>query len=208
MVEYTHIISELLKGKTVSFAGEFYTVKQLSLQPALPPELFPLMLASGSSSAGLDAARAINATAIQYPGPPGEFNAPAEPGAYGLRVGLIARQQEDDAWQIAEARFPQDRRGELTHELAMKVSDSHWHKQLSARPQDDRRTPYWLGPFQHSKSNCPYLVGSYEQVAGELARYLLAGFETFILDIPPAKEELDHASVVFGKAAVQARAAA
>lgn len=205
MVEYVRIFTDLLRGKTVSFAGEFYSVDKLSLKPALPPEMFPGLLASGSSPAGLAAAQAIGAMAVQYPGPPAEFRAPGGSGRYGVRVGIVARSSEGEAWEVAEKRFPSDRRGELVHELAMKVSDSHWHKQLSAQPkEDDARSTYWLGPFQHSKTNCPYLVGSYAQVAVELSRYIDAGFASFILDIPPSQEELEHIGVVFQEARVKA----
>lgn len=204
MVEYTHIIQELLRGRTVTFEGEFYTVDKLSLKPALPAELFPRILGSGSSEAGLAAAQKLGATAVQYPGPPAEFQPPPGPGNFGIRVGIIARADEESAWTIADERFPRDRKGELVHQLAMKVSDSHWHKQLSARPADDARSTYWLGPFQHSKTNCPYLVGTYEQVASELSRYMKSGFRTYILDIPPNREELEHIGVVFRQAGQKA----
>ena len=45
-------------------------------------------------------------------------------------------------------------------------------------------------PFQNYKTMCPYLVGSYEEVADELARYFSAGYRTIILDVPPNPEEL------------------
>jgi len=47
---------------------------------------------------------------------------------------------------------------------------------------------------------CPYLVGSYEQVGEELARYLNAGYRTIILDIPPNAEELTHTFTAFDRA--------
>ena len=117
-------------------------------------------------------------------------------------MGIIARENEEAAWQIAHERFPVDRKGQLTHELAMKVSDSAWHKQLSSMEAggEGERSPYWLVPFQNFKTNCPYLVGSYSTVASELARYAAAGFTTYILDIPPSEEELDHIGVVFERA--------
>jgi alkanesulfonate monooxygenase len=37
-------------------------------------------------------------------------------------------------------------------------------------------------------------------VAVEIAGYLRAGFSTFILDIPPSREELDHTNEVFARA--------
>ena len=84
----------------------------------------------------------------------------------------------------------------------MKVSDSLWHKQLSdlAESTTVDRSPYWLVPFQNYKTFCPYLVGGYETVAREIARYIGAGYRSFILDIPPDKEELRHTGVAFQQA--------
>jgi len=56
---------------------------------------------------------------------------------------------------------------------------------------------YWLAPFENYKTFCPYLVGSYEQVGEELARYLALGCRTFILDVPLCEEDLKHARLAF-----------
>ena len=37
-------------------------------------------------------------------------------------------------------------------------------------------------------------------MASELARYIELGFETFILDIPPNEEELQHTALAFEQA--------
>jgi alkanesulfonate monooxygenase len=55
-------------------------------------------------------------------------------------------------------------------------------------------------PFQNYKTFCPYLVGSYDQVATQLARYIALGYGHFILDIPASKEELDHTAIAFHEA--------
>jgi alkanesulfonate monooxygenase len=200
MIEYVHIIKELLANPNgISFEGEFYKVDKLKMTPPLPPELIPGIFVSGSSEAGLVAAKAMGATAVKYPKPPGEYEnePPDEMMDSGVRVGIITREDEDEAWRIAHERFPQDRKGELTHQLAMKVSDSVWHKQLSDLGKTVENNPYWLVPFQHYKTFCPYLVGNYSKVALELARYINLGFHTFILDIPPNEEELYHIGTVF-----------
>ena len=211
-VEYTQIMKLLLGSSTgVSFTGEFYTIDKLKMTPPLPPELFPGILISGSSEAGLAAAKAIGATAVKYPKPPGEYEneSKKENLGSGVRVGIITREDEDEAWRIAHERFPeQDRKGELAHQLAMKTSDSVWHKQLSELSKTPDNNPYWLTPFQHYKTFCPYLVGSYQKVAVELARYIALGFHTFILDIPPDEEELYHMNISFGKALDQQAAGA
>ena len=206
MVEYTTIIKQLLANSTpVTYRGEFYKVEKLRLTPPVAQSLLPEILLSGSSEAGLAAARALGATAIRYPKPAREESAPSAAtgsGKFGLRVGIIARKDEDEAWEIARERFPEDRKGQITHQLAMKTSDSVWHKQLSQMVGDvkDDKNPYWLVPFHNYKTFCPYLVGSYDHVAGELARYFGLGYRTVILDIPPCEEELHHTNIVFERA--------
>jgi alkanesulfonate monooxygenase len=206
MIEYVTIIKRLLESPgPVSFTGEFYQVDKLKMTPSLPPELFPGIFVSGSSEAGLAAAKAMGATAVKYPKPPGEYeNEPPDDSIdSGVRVGIVTRADEDEAWRVAHERFPEDRRGQLTRKLADKVSDSEWHKQISELGSTPENNPYWLVPFQNYKTNCPYLVGTYEKVATELSRYIGLGFSTFILDIPPEEEELYHTGIAFAQAAGQ-----
>ncbi len=199
--EYTQIVLDLLRGEApVTTDGDRYTVASLRLTPPLPAELLPGVLVSGSSPAGLAAAQALGATPVKYPHPPGEED-PADGRAFGVRLGIVARETEDEAWRVALDRFPEDRTGQITHRLAMNVSDSHWHEQLSRRDDgsgDGRRSPYWLGPFQNYRTFCPYLVGDHATVAALVAHYRALGATTFILDIPPSRDELEHVQTVFG----------
>ena len=205
LIEYTTIIKRLLAApEPLAYEGEFYQVNKLKMTPPLPEELMPGILVSGSSEAGLAAARILGATAVMYPKPANEYEEEGlnvSPNT-GVRLGIIAREAEDEAWEVAHQRFPEDRVGQVTHKIAMKVSDSSWHRQLSELATETREdaSPYWLFPFQNYKTFCPYLVGSYRRVAEELARYIRIGYRTFILDIPPHEEELAHIKVAFGKA--------
>lgn len=212
LIEYVTIISRLLAGReAVSFGGAFYTVDKLRMTPALPPELLPGIFVSGSSDAGLSTAKALNATAIMYPKPPGEYEQePLDRRTVdpGIRVGIIARDSEEEAWAVAYRRFPVDRKGQITRQLAETISDSVWHKQLADLGRIGEEHPYWLVPFQNYKTNCPYLVGSYKTVAEEVARYMAIGFRTYILDIPPTEEELGHTAAVFTRAAASIAARA
>lgn len=202
LTEYTLIIRRLAEGAApVTYEGQYYTVKGLRLTPPLDPKLFPGILVSGSSAAGLLAAAAMGATAVKYPRAAHEETQPGEGVGAGVRLGIIARPDGAEAWRVARARFPEDRRGQLTHQLAMKVSDSVWHRQLSDLAHTAAGDhPYWLVPFQNYKTMCPYLVGSYEQVGEELARYVALGYRAFILDIPPDKADLEHTSMAFQQA--------
>jgi alkanesulfonate monooxygenase len=203
-VEYTQIMKGLLSSpEPVTFEGKYYKVTNLKMTPPLPEELFPGILISGSSDAGLAAAREIGATAVKYPKPSGEeVDQRGDVIDSGVRVGIIAREDSDEAWRVGRERFPEDRKGQITHKLAMKVSDSQWHKQLSELGEQPvtEENPYWLGPFENYSTFCPYLVGSYDRVADEVARYIQLGFKTFILDIPPSEEEIEHTAVVFDRA--------
>ena len=202
LIEYTLVIKKLLEGSgPVSFAGEFYTVDKLKLTPPLAPELFPGIFVSGSSEAGLAASRAIGATAIKYPKPASEEEIhTGDSLECGIRVGIITRPNAEEAWRVALTRFPEDRKGQITRQLASKVSDSVWHHQLSELETKREGNPYWLVPFQNYKAMCPYLVGSYEEVAEEMSRYFSAGFRRVILDVPPGSEDLAHTFSAFNLA--------
>ena len=205
LVEYTTIIKLLLSGAgPVTFEGKFYAVRNLRTAPALAPELFPGILMSGSSEAGVAAAMAVGATIVQYPKPAKDCaRDPATAGGKtGIRVGIIARSTSAEAWNAANERFPGDRKGQLAHQLAMRISDSVWHQQLSEMIEETGEVQgvYWMWPFENHQTFCPYLVGSYEEVSEEMSRYMSRGFEAFILDIPSSREELGHIETVFEQA--------
>jgi len=201
VIEYGSIVRRLTSSpEPLSLEGRYYRVNNLRLTPPLPDELALGMTISGSSPAGLGAARALGAIAVKYPQPSLlEEQQVDDEIEVGMRVGIIARETTEEAWRVAYERFPEDRAGQIAHRLAMQVSDSQWHRQLSelahqAAAADDA---YWLGPFKNYKTFCPYLVGDYGRVAEELGRYVALGFRTYILDIPASADELDHIGAVF-----------
>jgi len=214
-VEYSLILRRLLETEgPITFEGRYYKVRGLRMTPALPAALFPGFLISGSSPAGRAAAIEIGATTVEYPGPPAELETQDDhppPGLRrGVRVGILAREDAEEAWRVAWTRFPRDRRGRLAHALAMQTSDSSWHRQLSelARQTAMQGETYWLWPFENYRTFCPYLVGSYDTVSDEIARYLRLGYKTFILDIPLEKADLETAGMVFRAALRKAGAPA
>jgi alkanesulfonate monooxygenase len=210
LVEYTNIVLATLRDAgPVTFAGRYYSIAQPLLGLDVHPNLVPQVLVSGSSPAGREAARSLGATAVKYPQPPGEearWMGPDSDAQFGIRIGIIARETCDEAWRVAHARFPEDRQGQITHRMAMAISDSHWHGQLSGGQNPasgcngDEPDPYWLLPFRNYKTFCPYLVGSYPQVAVSLAHYMALGARTFILDVPLSEEELVHSRISLEKA--------
>lgn len=204
-VEYALLMRRLLETKQpVTVSGRFYSVRGVRLAPALPAELQPGWLISGSSPAGRAAAVEIGAIAVEYPAPPEVMRDTTDiRSGRGIRVGIIARADAEEAWRVAYERFPDDRRGQLSHALAMKTSDSSWHRTLSllAHAGASNGSPYWLWPFEQHRTFCPYLVGDYATVAAEIARYLELGYRTFILDIPVSPEDLETAAIILRMAA-------
>ncbi len=201
LVEYVSIMKYLFdEPGPITFTGTYYTVKNLAIKPRIPAELVPEVFVSGTSAAGIKAAEEIGATSVSYPGTPSETI--CKTVRSGIRIGIIARDESRKAWQVAYERFPVDRKGQLTHALARKVSDSSWYEQLSEL--GDRATevdsPYWLVPLKNYKTFCPYLVGSYDEVRREVSKYVQRGIRTFILDVPPDREELYHTAIVFDDA--------
>src|SRR2546427_4223719 len=159
LLEYTALILDLLRSAgPVTLAGRYCGVSNLRMTPALPPDLLPGVFVSGSSPAGVEAARTLGATAVHYPKPAAEYGTTAIDGTEsGIRVGIIARDDPEEAWRLARERFPEDRKGRLTHQLAMKLSDSVWHKQLSqlGKAGYSEENPYWLGPVWDYKTVWP-----------------------------------------------------
>lgn len=207
LTEYMHIVRGLLsQTQPFSYRGRYYHVSNLVLRPLLPPELLPRVLISGSSDVGRQAARDLEAVAVEYPEPGAELRYRPSMAGSGIRIGIITADCVDEAWRRAYARFPEDRTGHLKHKLAMKVSDSHWHRQLSAiaTEEESGTSIYWLGPFKNYNTFCPYLVGSREQISDEIAKYLRVGFRTIILDIPLVERDLFDATEVIRSAAAKA----
>lgn len=206
LAEYAEIIQLLLSSvKPVSYKGEFYEIKNLTLQPVLSEHLQPDLYLSGSSIMARKTALRLGAKLIEYPEPTAGFEKLGRTngnGVSGIRIGILARHTHEKAWKDARERFPKIRSGELSHMLAKKTSDSEWHKVLSDQNDFDLndKSVYWLGPFKHYHTFCPYLVGDYEEVARELSAYLQIGCKTCILDIPVSEVDLQSALRVFDQA--------
>ena len=108
LVEYAQVVRGLLtSSEPFSFEGTYYRLVKARLRPSLDERLLPGFLVSGSSPAGMAAAGALGATAVKYP-QPAQQEAP-DPGAVvaaGIRVGVISRPTDSEAWEVAHDRFP------------------------------------------------------------------------------------------------------
>ncbi len=203
LVEYTSIVQKLLRGdEPVTYDGAFYKVMNLRMVPPLPMELQPELFVSGSSNGDRKAALDLDATLIESPIPAGGRGQPLDRArssrGYGVHIGIITDRDEARAWSIAQKRFPDDRKGPLAHPFFTKVSDSRWPQQRpDLADSQGRSDSYWLAPLRSHQATCPYLVGSYDQIAAELARYLDEGCTTFILEEPANEEQMQQIGFTF-----------
>ena len=196
LLEFALIVKRLLNGDRVSLDGTFYDMQGLRLVPSLDAALYPSLFVSGASESALAAARQLDAAAIGDPRPPDEEQASEPVGpSRAVRLGIIAREDADLAWSVAFRRFPPDPRERKPAE----GGDAPWRRHPSPHTASGghERSPYWFVPFEHYRTFHPYLVGSYDQVVTEICRYVHAGFQTFLLDVPADEEELTHWRVVF-----------
>ncbi|MBO4207373.1 LLM class flavin-dependent oxidoreductase [Micromonospora echinofusca] len=198
-VEYMTVLRTLLTSdETLDHDGRFYRFQGLRTHTALPPELMPRVFVAGASEAARKAAEAVGDITVTHPEPvekfAAEFLAPRQGGpAVGIRVGLLARDSSEAAWEIARERYVEDRYTRL--KMAMrKKSDSEWSRRLAnlATDGDTYDDVYWTGAYRSDKGSIPLLVGSYEEVAGYLARYLDLGIRTVMLGSVYSEEDYQH----------------
>ena len=197
LVEYASVMRSLLQARQpTSHAGRYYRFNAAGISPALPAELMPLFFLSGSSPAGVAAQQELGMVRFAYPLAIEEYRAGTdELRGTGIRIGVIARPDGARAWRLARERFPLDTEGERRHDLAARVVESSWHRRLSAEAMaaHEPRGAYWLYPFRAYRTFCPYLVGSYAEVAGALSAYVRLGVRAVILDEPYDEDDLGHA---------------
>jgi alkanesulfonate monooxygenase len=197
MVEYGTLMHTLLTAdRPTSYAGRHYRLHAAGISPQLPAGLMPRFFLSGSSPAGIAAQQQLGMRRFAYPLAAEDYPDDAETlRGTGIRIGIVARPDSSEAWSEARRRFPVDSTGEQYHDLASRVVESSWHRSLSAEAMASHqpRGAYWLYPFRAYKTFCPYLVGSYSEVADTLAAYLGRGVDAVILDEPHSQPDLDHA---------------
>lgn len=200
--EYGDIVRALLTSDDpVTYEGQHYQIKNLVLRPKVPAELLPEFFFAGQSDGAVATARELGGVHLQMLPP--QLAAGLMPSATGVNFGLITRPTRDQAWSAARARFPEDRHGQRVLALSMSNTESVWKQRLkkAAEMEAGSAAEYWLDPFRNFQSDCPYLVGDYEQVSEILASLITRGIRAIVLDLPRDESEYRHAAEAFSRAA-------
>lgn len=188
--EFVALMRQLLASpRPVNFAGTFYRASNLQLRPRLPAELMPEFLIAGQSEAAERVAKETGCIKMQMLPPDLDRGLDVS----GLNFGIFAREGRDEARQAAKARFrdnPDDR--ELLA-LTVENSDSVWKRRLYEGQNGELQdNGYWLLPFLTFQADCPYLVGSYEEIGAKLKEFAANGLTTVMLDMVADETEMRH----------------
>ena len=198
-IEYVKVLRTLLSvDEPLDHEGRFYRYRGLRAHCWLPPEDRPRVFVAGSSPAARRAAEEVADVAITHPEPVDQFARTFLDGGRtvrtGIRIGLISRNTDEEAWEVAHRRYQGDRQ-----KTAMRrKSESDWNRRMAARAVENQvhDDVYWTGAYQADKGSMPLLVGSHERVADYLDRYLALGVETVLLGDLPTAEDFRRAGAV------------
>ncbi|MEV7870545.1 LLM class flavin-dependent oxidoreductase [Streptomyces sp. NPDC088124] len=205
--EYMTVVRALLDSDgPVDHEGRHYRFRGLRTFSRLPAALRPRVFVAGSSKASLAAVGSVGDVAVTHPEPTAAFAetfvAPrlGDPQALGIRVGLVARRTDEEAWAEARGRYVGDRRSRAM--TAMKTrSESDWNRRIAALAMsgDTHDDVYWTGAYQAEKGLMPLLVGSYDRVAEYLEGYLSLGVSKLLLGGVLSESDFHHNDAVLSR---------
>ena len=189
--EFIHIVGQLLAStRPVTFNGKFYTTNNLQLRPGLPPALMPEFLIAGQSDDAHRVAKQMGCLMMQML-PPNLEEGITGPG---VNFGIFARQERGQARQEAKLLFQDSAEKRELLKYTLENTDSVWKRRFHDAGQNGElhENGYWLLPFLTFQADCPYLVGSYVDIAAKLRRFAEMNVSTIILDVVADEQELDH----------------
>ncbi|MDO6435726.1 LLM class flavin-dependent oxidoreductase [Flavitalea sp. BT771] len=198
LVEFIQIIDGLLNDvKPLTFDGKFYKLKNAKLSSNLPEKLKPVFFVAGASEESSQAAKIVGANKMGMAKPVEGLQQSelAEKLHFGLHFGIIARESRVDATERLNELFYGTEEDKDLMEYSMTNTDGKWKRELNDFAELPDST-YNLQPFKNFKSDCPYHVGSYDELSDSMVRYVINGFDPLVIEVPPGEDELWHISNV------------
>ncbi|GAB4190601.1 MAG: FMNH2-dependent alkanesulfonate monooxygenase [Roseiflexaceae bacterium] len=213
--EFLRIWRGLMRGETVDFAGKHLKVSggKLEYMPVQRP--YPTLYFGGSSPAGIAVAARHADVYLTWGEPPAlvaEKIAAARRAAaaegrtlrFGIRLHVIARETEGEAWDEAERllRYVDDEAIARAQALLAR-QDSHGQKRQGSLHGGGRDAlvispNLWAGVGLVRSGVGTALVGNPEQIAERMREYAALGIDTFILSgYPHLEEAYRFAELVF-----------
>ncbi len=205
--EFLTVFRKLLDGETVDFEGEHIKVEGARLLFPTVQKPLPIWF-GGSSDAGLDVAGEHADVYLTWGEPPAQIaekldaarrraKARGRELTFGLRIHLIVRETEQEAWDVANrliAHLSDDAIAAAQRKFAQE-SDSIGQKRMSALHAGGRRDRLeiapnlWAGIGLVRRGAGTALVGDPATVAARLREYQALGIDTVIASGYPHLEE-------------------
>lgn len=224
--EFLTIWRRILSGEPADFEGKYLSAHgtDISFPPVQRPH--PPLWFGGSSDAGIAIAAKHVDTYLSWGEPVDQLAekisrvrvAAAAQGRtmrFGLRIHLIVRETEDEAWAAAD-RLIRHVTDDLIAEAQkgfVHISESVGQKRMSALHQGRRDRlvvgpNLWAGPGLVRGGAGTALVGNPENVAARIREYQEIGIETIIASAYPHLEEVFNvAELLFPKLGLSGEAA-
>jgi alkanesulfonate monooxygenase len=206
--EFLHVYDRLLRGERVSFDGKYVKVEGARLNFPVVQKPRPPIWFGGSSDAALDVAAEHVDVYLTWGEPVADvrdkLDAVRRRAAlrgrvvrFGLRIHLIVRETEDEAWRAADKLISNvsDAAIEAAQAKFANESDSIGQKRMAALHGGGRRDRLviapnlWAGVGLVRGGAGTALVGDPETVAARLREYQGLGIETIIASGYPHLEE-------------------
>jgi alkanesulfonate monooxygenase len=204
--EFLSVWQRLMAGESVSFAGKYIRVEQakLAFPPAQAPH--PPLYLGGSSPAAHDLAAGyidhyltwgepVPAVAEKIADLEARSRRSGRKLRYGLRLHVIVRETEAEAWAAANALIRHVDDDAIAGALrAYARSDSEGQRRMARLHGGSRQNleiapNLWAGVGVVRGGAGTALVGDPETVAARLQEYAALGIETFVLSGYPHLEE-------------------
>lgn len=204
--EFMKIYLDLLRSNTVSFTGNFYHIENAAVDFECVQKPNPTIFSAGSSEAGRELAATFSDDFLTW-GDPLEtveqsitlMNQKASERnrtlRYGIRVHLIVRETDEEAWKEAHRllKFVSDKEIREMHEriLTEDAVAQRGNFLLHGGDRDKLKIApnLWAGAGLVRGGATSAIVGSPATVAGLMNAYRKLGVQTFIASGTPHLEE-------------------
>jgi alkanesulfonate monooxygenase len=184
LIEFHEALSVLLSGSaSCSYQGDFFSFQDVQIFPKANKNKIDIFM-SGSLPDELkprdESVYYVKNVRPLEPLPPAAAH-------QGLSFGICARPSRELAQQALQQLFPDDRKGRMLYEMAAANTQTPWNQWLQKEKDLEQKSQgfFSLKPARNFWTSAPYMVGSYQEIAREIKKYLSLGYAFFLLDYHP-----------------------
>ena len=197
LYEFIEVFTALLKSQMpVNYEGKYYTVSKSSLRTPLIDELFPGITAAGESDGAIKISEELHIPLMTML--PSDMPTSQNITHKSLAFGIITRPTREEAIEASYALYPKDKFGQKLLKFSMADNDTLWKARIYDELTNNHaeNSLYFLDPFKYKYADCPYILGSYDEIAELISKIAQLKPHSFVLTIRN-EEEFTHINTVF-----------